>query len=187
MAKVGDLLDLIAPSVLRDRFDLSYGAWREEFQPRFLTTDSYEEMIGELGRFVAHVMSRWFGHGVSWPIDRGRGTAVELLNNQLGDGAHPKAGEFEAMRVCRHGENGGMRYLLDVLGRALMQQALTQYLDCVVMPRINRLGPAESLALAERYLELYRVVPGMKLESPAGIALRWRQVIRQHANAVLRG
>ena len=47
------LLDAISPRLLRDKFQLPFSSWREEFQPRFLTTDSYEEMLSEAERFTA--------------------------------------------------------------------------------------------------------------------------------------
>jgi hypothetical protein len=43
------------------------------------------------------------------------------------------------------------------------------------------------MELARRYLEIYDVVPGLAMESPAGIMMRWRQVIHQHARQVLAG
>ena len=94
---------------------------------------------------------------------------MRLLNEKLGDGLHPKAGEFAAMKMCRHGDRGGIRYLLDLISEALLQESVKQYLDCVVLSRI------------------YDVVPGLAMESPAGIMMRWRQVIHQHARQVLAG
>jgi hypothetical protein len=187
MADIQEVLHALSPEVLRGQFQLPHAAWREEYVARFLATESYEDMVDELGRFVAHVMTRWFGNRVPWPADRGRSTAVRLLNEKLGDGLHAKAGEFAAMKMCRHGDRGGIRYLLDLISEALLQESVKQYLDCVVLPRIHQLPFDESMDLARRYLETYDVVPGLAMESPAGIMMRWRQVIHQHARQVLAG
>lgn len=185
MSEIFALLDALSPEVLRGRFQLPHGAWREEFVARFLTTESYEAMVDELGRFVAHMMTRWFGDRVVWPLDRGRATAVRILAEKLGDGLHPKAGEFAAMKMCRHGDRGGIRHLLEVISEALLKEHLEQYLDFEVLPRIQKLPFEQSMDLARRYLEMYDVLPGVPLESAAGIVMRWRQVIHQHARQVL--
>jgi hypothetical protein len=91
------------------------------------------------------------------------------------------------MKMCRHGDRGGIRYLLDLISEALLQESVKQYLDCVVLSRIQQLPFDESMELARRYLEIYDVVPGLAMESPAGIMMRWRQVIHQHARQVLAG
>jgi len=181
MADVQELLHALSPQVLRGQFRLPHAAWREEFVPRLLATESYEDMMDELGRFTAHVMTRWFGDRV------GRWTAVRLLNEKLGDGLHPKAGELAAMKMCRHRDRGGIRHLLDVISEALLNESLNQYLDFVVLPRIQQLPFEESIDLARQYLQTYNVLPGLSLESPAGIVMRWRQVIHQHARRVMSG
>lgn len=187
MTLVRELLEALSPDVLRRQFQLPHAAWRDEFIPRFLVTESYEDMVEELGRFVGHIKERWFGDRVAWRPDHARSIAVELLNERLGGGLHPKAGVFAAMHICRHGDRGGLRYLLDALSQALLQESLDQYLDLVVLPMIQRLPVEESLDLARQYVATYDVLPGLALESPASIALRWRQVVHLHARRVLFG
>jgi hypothetical protein len=187
MADIQELLDSLSPDVLRGQFQLPHAAWREEYVPRFLATESYQEMVDELGRFVGHVMERWFGNRVAWRPDHAKSIAVRLLNEKLGDGLNPKAGEYTAMRMCRHGDRGGIRYLLDTISQALLREKLDQYLDCVVLPRIQHLPFEENLDLARQYVATYDVLPGLSLESPASIVLRWRQVVHQHARRVLFG
>jgi len=172
-----ELLHALSPAVLRAQFVLPHDAWREEFLPRFLTTTSHDELVAELGRFVAHLQEQWFGNVLPWPREHAETTARRLLTRM--------GGELAAMRRCRHADHGGLRTLLDDLERALQEEALTQYLDCHVMPMLYHLTPAESLHLAEQYLHEFNLLPDGELESPAGIALRWRQVVHQHAQAVL--
>lgn len=179
-----EILDLIAPETLRDLCSEFHEA-REQFEPRILTTSSYEEMTRELGRFVGMVQERWFHAPFAWPQDRAEQTVRRLLNKSLGDHLHPKSGEFEAARLCRHGDHGGIRSVLDALADSLLDEALVQYLDCRVLPMIYGLDPQSSLRLAESYQERYPGQPEHYRENPATIALRWRQVVHQHARICL--
>ena len=179
-----EILDLIAPEALRDRCR-EFHESREQFEPRILTTSSYDEMMEELGRFVGMVQQRWFHAPFPWPKDRAEQTARRLLNKSLGDNLHPKSGEFKAAQLCRHGDQGGMRTVLDALADSLLEEALVQYLDCQVLPMIYELDPQSSLRLAESYLERYPEQPEHYRENPASIALRWRQVIHRHARLCL--
>lgn len=187
MSTLDAILEELAPERLRATFLRPFGSWRETFEPRFLVTDSYEEMMAELGRFVGHMQGRWFGDRISWPESFAKAKTWKLLARELGDGRNPRSGELEAMRICRHGERGGMRYLLDVLTDGLLREALDQYVDAVILPRVYRLTCEESLELADRYLEVFAAFPGEELDSPASLVLRWRQVLKQHARKVAFG
>lgn len=180
-----EILAELDPQVLRTTIEIPHHQWRMEFEPRFVVTSSHEEMMRELGRFIAHMQERWFGSSLPWPPERAEVTLRRLLDRRIGNGLHPKAGEVAAMRICRHGENGGLRFLLDELTDALVDEALTQYLDYKVLPKIYRLNAGESLLLAGQFLAAHGTAVGMEVDSPASVALRWRQVIHQHAQAVL--
>ncbi len=185
MQPLDALLLALAPTTLRTQFVVPFQEWREEFTPSFLTTTSHDELMQELGRFVSHLQEHWFRNAIPWPHEQAIATARRLLNQTFGDNRHHEAGVFAAMRACRHGDHGGLRTILDTLTRALQQEALTHYLDCRVLPMISRLSPRESLQLARAYRDQYRVLAGLELDSAASIAIRWQQVIHQHAHAVL--
>lgn len=187
MVTLEAILEKLEPDRIRALFLRPYGTWRESFEPRFLVTDSHEAMMEELGRFVGHVQERWFGGRVAWPAAYGREQAAQLLKQELGDSRDPRSGELAAMRICRHGERGGMRYLLDVLSDALLRQALGQYVDAAILPDVFRLTGEESLELARRYVATFGAFPAAELDSPASIALRWRQVLHGHAQRVAFG
>ena len=165
--RLESILRSLSPEVLRDMIALPHERWREEFIPRFLSTASYEEMIEELGRFISHMRERWFSLSIEWPREHALEEARALLNRSLGDGSHPRAGEFAAMKACRHGDQGGMRMILDTLTRSLQAQALTRYVDSLILRGIYELTPDESLTLAEAYLEQFRSLPGLESQSPA--------------------
>ena len=158
------ILRSLSPEVLRTMIALPHEQWREEFIPRFLSTASYEEMIEELGRFISHMRERWFSMSIEWPREHALHEARSLLNRALGDGSHPRAGEFAAMKACRHGDQGGMRMILDTLTRSLQGQALTRYIDSHILPGIYELTPDQSLTLAQAYLEKFRSLPGLERE-----------------------
>jgi hypothetical protein len=69
----------------------------------------------------------------------------------------------------------------------LLRESLDQYLDCVVLRRIQQLPFEENPDLARQYVATYDVLPDLSLQCPPGIVLRWRQIIPQHARRVLFG
>lgn len=176
----------LSPQALRETVEMPHHRWRQEFEPRFVMTENHEEMMGELSRFMTHMQERWFRSSIPWPLERAAVSVRRILERKLGSRLHPHGGELAAMRICRHGENGGMRYLLDLLTEALIEQALSQYLDYHVLPKIYSLDPESSLQLAEEFLGTFGNAGGVELERPAGIALRWREVVHRHAEAMLR-
>jgi hypothetical protein len=184
-ASVAWLLQALSPEVLRRELRDPHWAWREEFMPKSVRFDSYADVAGELGRFVAHMLERRFGGKVKWWPEHADATAARLLNEKLGNGYFPRSGEFEAMKLIRSGDKGGIRYVLHVLTEALAEEWVKRYLDMFVVAEIGKLTPQESLELARQYIEHYRVLPGIELEHPASIALRWREIVHQHARVVL--
>ena len=169
-----EILDDLSPSVLLERAVWPLEQWREEFTPTFLTTSSYQEMIDEVARFVCFMRERWFSTSLEWPQERGRSEAMRLLNSELG-GGESKAGEFAAMKACRYGETGGLRMVLDSVARGLQREALSRHLDIVVLPKIAGLSADESMRLADAYLEEFRDLPNVEVNSPAFMASQWRQ------------
>ncbi len=176
-ASVAWLLQALSPEVLRRELRDPHWVWREEFMPKSVRFDSWDDVAGELGRFVAHMLERRFGGKVKWWPE----------NEKLGNGYFPRAGELEAMKLIRSGDKGGVRYVLHVLTEALAEEWVKRYLDMFVVAEIGKLTPQESLELARQYIEHYRVLPGIELEHPASIALRWREIVHQHARIVLQG
>lgn len=181
------LLEAISPAKLRSKFLLPFNGWREDFQPRFLTTDSYDEMLDEAERFTSYMLERYFGIDFPWWPEHARMTAKRLLNSRLGPPPPPHSEAFSAMKICRHCENGGMRMLLDVLAQALLDEAITQYVDFVVFIRVRELTPNQRFKLAGLYQERYDLVPGLELDSPPIIALLFRDVLQNHVRMALYG
>lgn len=183
--RLSALLDALSPARLREQFSLPHNRWREEYVPRLLLATSYEAMMEELSRFVAHLEERWFGGSIRWPSERSRFTAIAILRKAVGDDRDPRSGEFMAMRMCRHGDQGGLRRLLDMMTETLLRQRLAQYLEAVVLARIYNLAPSDSIDLARQYARIYGDSTGMATENPGSIAMRWREVIHKHASMVL--
>ena len=178
------ILHALSPEVLRSTIMLPHEQYREDFIPRFLSTASHDELITELGRFVQHVKRCWHHIDFDWPDDLSQDEARRLLNTAVGAGPHDRAGELAALRMCRHGDHGGLRAVLDGIVQVLQADALGRYLDFVVMPQIKRLPIAESLRLAAAYRDTFQTLPGIELEHPAAIAARWEQVLHEHARLV---
>ena len=171
--------DALAPGTVRPVFNVFHKE-RERFVPRVVRVTSYEEMLEELARFYIATQERWFHSPGTYDFNRARGAVVQILNRRLGDGSHPKAGEFHAVRIARSGEQGGLRHLLDVITDHLIDTALRTYLDAVVMPLVNRLSVVELMALMEAYAgELAGPFSGPK-DSPASMALRVKQILQAH-------
>lgn len=171
-----EILELLEPSRLRGRVALPWDEIREEFIPRFLATDSYEEFISEVGRFIATAKQRWLSTDMKWPADYAQSEARRLLEDSMG--------VQEAMRAVRHGDKGGMRSVLDNVAQALQTEALNQYLEHHVLPAIQSLDANESTALAEAYSREFKSI-GIGVEHPAVIASQWRTILSNHAATVL--
>lgn len=167
---------MLEPSHLRRLVALPWDEMREEFIPRFLSTNSYNEFILEVGRFVATSKERWLSTNEKWPADRAKSDVRQLLDETIGVEA--------AMRAVRHGDQGGMRHVLDTLAKELQAQALTQYLEHRVLPAIHSLKAYDSMTLAEAYLREFKSL-GIEVEHPAPIAAKWRRVLKQHARSTL--
>ena len=56
--------------------------------------------LGE-GRFVAHMLKRWFGTSIEWWPEHARDTAQRILEKRLGDGLHFRSGMDKAIKICR--------------------------------------------------------------------------------------
>ena len=178
---LGKLLEALSPKVLRETVLLPFDVAREDFEPRFVSTSSYEDALDELVRFIQHVKRKWLRTDVEWPRDLARDEARRLLASAAGGPDH-RAGERAAMAMIRHGDRGGLRGVLDLVVSMLQAQALGQYLDTVILPQVNKLPLEDSLALAQAYLEEFDTVPGLDLEHPALIVDRWEQVLHEHAS-----
>lgn len=121
-----NLLRCLSPETLRRTILLPVQQIREEFMPRFLSTESYEEFIGEFARFVRHVKKHWLKTGVEWPDEYAEGEARRLLEESVGT--------REAMKAVRHGDQGGLRWVLDEAMKRLREEAIVHYVDTIVLP-----------------------------------------------------
>lgn len=170
--RLAQILKLLSPEALRRDVTLRVERYREEFQPRFLTTDSYDDLIDELSRFAEHMSARCLRvDNRLLPPWRGRTKTEELLE--------ATAGKLNAMRQCRSGDRGGLRGLLDAFTEQLQREAVAQYLRVKVLPLVQGLRPDESLELASAYLRVFDL-PDLELQSPALIAASWPDVLRRH-------
>ncbi len=170
---------VLAPENVRPIFN-AFHEERERFVPRMIRAASYDEMVEELARFYIAAQERWFHSPGAFDLDRARGAVVQILNRRLGDGSLPKAGEFRAARIARWGEQGGLRRLLDIVTDHLIDTALATYLDGVVMPLVNRLKAEELMILTGAYAGEFADPLSGPLDSPASLALRVRQILRNH-------
>jgi hypothetical protein len=149
---------------------------REEFVPRFLTTDSYEEFIAAMARFVRHVKRGWLRTGVEWPDEHAEGEAKRLLEESVG--------VQEAMTAVRHGDRGGLRRVLDEVTRRLQEEALPQWVESTILPQVLSLSAEKSVEFAEAYLERFDT-GSVAVESPEIVASRWREVLLEHALMIM--
>jgi len=178
--------DLLEPERIRKHLNV-FIEEREHFLPRCIITDSYDEMITELCHFYMAAQNRWFHSPGVWTFQRAHGAVIQILNTRLGNKQFPKMGEYSAMAYANTGDRGGVAYLLDVVMDVLVSEGLRQYVDFRVMPLLQGLAAEELMALASAYFDDLAIPGGRVIDSPASLALRFRQIITEHARLAFYG
>lgn len=129
-----------------------------------------------MGRFVDHLRKGWLKAGVEWTDEHSEAEAMRLLKASVR--------LREAMRAVRHGDQDGLRRVLDVVTRRLQKEALIQWVEARILPQLQDLSVGESLQAARGYLQEFGIL-GMKLESLESIVARRPQTLRAHVRIAL--
>lgn len=181
-----ELMETFSPRVLREKFVILHGEWREKFKPRTLNPSTVDELTAELERFLAYESTLLYNtESAKGFYRRYTETVIKKIF-----GGYPMA----ETNLWQTYESKGLPHILDLITQHEQRHHLDIYVKDFIKERLEPLRPAARRPLEDLYLESLRSLPNMGDTLQYGLGVpdgryptRWYRMLKAHAEKIVFG